>query len=280
MLRADKLDDKTADPQLRPRRRGHVARRGAPASMAAEFATAAAGAARRGHRLRRRRPDLRAAAAAPRLRRHDLRDDGAARHDVEHVARRLHADVRPGRQRRAHAGVGRAVPAGGRDLVSPAAAAGRAALRRLVDGQLLADRRAARSRSAGANPSCCRTRAPQPVREVLGPASIRSRRSTRSSAPQMRIEPSIYLDALVQRLPALRRQDRHPQVRHAARSEALERDAIVNCTGLGAKALFDDQELVPLKGQLTVLMPQDRGELSAPTAACPPRARRPASSST
>lgn len=31
---------------------------------------------------------------------------------------------------------------------------------------------------------------------------------------------------------------------------------IVNCTGLGAKALFDDPELMPVKGQLTVLHPQ------------------------
>jgi glycine/D-amino acid oxidase-like deaminating enzyme len=31
---------------------------------------------------------------------------------------------------------------------------------------------------------------------------------------------------------------------------------IVNCTGLGAKPLFDDQELGPIKGQLTVLVPQ------------------------
>src|SRR5215813_5157128 len=31
---------------------------------------------------------------------------------------------------------------------------------------------------------------------------------------------------------------------------------IVNCTGLGAKALFGDDELTPVKGQLTLLLPQ------------------------
>jgi D-amino-acid oxidase len=31
---------------------------------------------------------------------------------------------------------------------------------------------------------------------------------------------------------------------------------IFNCTGLGARALFGDQELTPIKGQLTVLLPQ------------------------
>ena len=31
---------------------------------------------------------------------------------------------------------------------------------------------------------------------------------------------------------------------------------LVNCTGLGAKLLFDDEELHPIKGQLTVVLPQ------------------------
>jgi len=31
---------------------------------------------------------------------------------------------------------------------------------------------------------------------------------------------------------------------------------VLNCTGLGAKALFDDDELMPVKGQLTFLLPQ------------------------
>jgi glycine/D-amino acid oxidase-like deaminating enzyme len=31
---------------------------------------------------------------------------------------------------------------------------------------------------------------------------------------------------------------------------------IVNCTGLGSKELFSDPELMPLKGQLVVLVPQ------------------------
>jgi D-amino-acid oxidase len=37
---------------------------------------------------------------------------------------------------------------------------------------------------------------------------------------------------------------------------ALPEPVIVNCTGLGAKALFGDDELMPIKGQLTVLLPQ------------------------
>ena len=36
----------------------------------------------------------------------------------------------------------------------------------------------------------------------------------------------------------------------------LSENVIINCTGLGSKALFNDPELMPLKGQLTVLVPQ------------------------
>ena len=37
---------------------------------------------------------------------------------------------------------------------------------------------------------------------------------------------------------------------------ALPPPAVVNCTGLGARELFGDAELTPIKGQLTVLLPQ------------------------
>src|SRR5262245_62580291 len=44
----------------------------------------------------------------------------------------------------------------------------------------------------------------------------------------------------------------------ADRSElaSLAAPLIVNCAGLGAKMLFDDAELIPVKGQLTLLLPQ------------------------
>src|SRR2546426_7321761 len=37
---------------------------------------------------------------------------------------------------------------------------------------------------------------------------------------------------------------------------SLTEPVIVNCTGLGSRALLNDEELVPIKGQLTVLVPQ------------------------
>jgi len=72
----------------------------------------------------------------------------------------------------------------------------------------------------------------------------------------MRIEPSIYLDSLVRdfllfggRL-VIRKFDTPRELM------TLREPIIVNCSGLGARELFGDQELVPLKGQLSVLVPQ------------------------
>jgi glycine/D-amino acid oxidase-like deaminating enzyme len=74
--------------------------------------------------------------------------------------------------------------------------------------------------------------------------------------PSLRIEPSIYLDALV-------RDVRLWGGRIVVRKFETPRDLaglrepiVVNCTGLGARDLFGDKELVPLKGQLSVLVPQ------------------------
>ena len=42
----------------------------------------------------------------------------------------------------------------------------------------------------------------------------------------------------------------------------LRERLVFNCTGLGAKALFNDAELTPVKGQLTFLLPQPEIEYS------------------
>lgn len=73
---------------------------------------------------------------------------------------------------------------------------------------------------------------------------------------EMRIEPSIYLDALMNDFllwggkVVIRKFETPRDV------TSLSENVIVNCTGLGAKALFNDPELTPLKGQLVVLVPQ------------------------
>lgn len=92
---------------------------------------------------------------------------------------------------------------------------------------------------------------------VLGPGEHPFPFQYAIERPEMRIEPSAYLDALVGDVLAnggrivIRRFETPRDLL------ALDEPVLVNCTGLGAKALFGDPELVPLKGQLIVLIPQD-----------------------
>jgi glycerol-3-phosphate dehydrogenase len=72
----------------------------------------------------------------------------------------------------------------------------------------------------------------------------------------MLIEPSIYLEAVLRDVLLA---GGHLVVRDfdsLGAILALPEGLIVNCTGLGSKTLFGDDELVPIKGQLTVLVPQ------------------------
>ena len=82
------------------------------------------------------------------------------------------------------------------------------------------------------------------------PTRYASRRTT------LRIEPSIYLDALVR---DFLRFDGRIVIRKFDTPRdlmGLDERIVVNCTGLGSHDLFGDRELTPLKGQLTVLVPQ------------------------
>jgi D-amino-acid oxidase len=97
---------------------------------------------------------------------------------------------------------------------------------------------------------------PNRTRELLGPGEhpFRTKYATRTLA--LAIEPSIYLDALV-------RDVLEAGGRIVIRTFDTPRDLmtlpepiVVNCTGLGSYTLFDDKELVPVKGQLTALVPQ------------------------
>ena len=73
----------------------------------------------------------------------------------------------------------------------------------------------------------------------------------------MLIEPPVYLAALVR---DVRLAGARIVVGELARREdvlGLPEPVVVNCTGLGARSLFGDDGFVPIKGQLTVLLPQD-----------------------
>ena len=72
----------------------------------------------------------------------------------------------------------------------------------------------------------------------------------------MLIEPPVYLNAVLRDflLAGGRLVVRElPDLRAVA---ALPHPIVVNCTGLGARTLFGDEELTPVKGQLTILLPQ------------------------
>ena len=72
----------------------------------------------------------------------------------------------------------------------------------------------------------------------------------------MLIEPPIYLSAMLR---DVRLAGGRVVVRELARREQVQElpePVVLNCTGLGAKALFGDEELEPVKGQLTFLLPQ------------------------
>ena len=70
------------------------------------------------------------------------------------------------------------------------------------------------------------------------------------------IEPPVYLSALLAEIRAAGASVRVAEFQDRAALRAIPEKVLVNCTGLGARALFGDEELVPIKGQLTFLLPQ------------------------
>jgi glycine/D-amino acid oxidase-like deaminating enzyme len=72
----------------------------------------------------------------------------------------------------------------------------------------------------------------------------------------LRIEPSIYLEALMRDVKLFGGRIVIRKFENPRELMTLAEPIVVNCTGLGARDLFGDKTLVPLKGQLTVLVPQ------------------------
>ena len=93
-------------------------------------------------------------------------------------------------------------------------------------------------------------------REVWVQANTRFPRSTPFVTSALAIEPSIYLDALVRDFMlfggkiVIRKFDTPRDLM------SLNEPVIINCTGLGSKTLFNDGGLLPIRGQLTVCIPQ------------------------
>ncbi|PYP85347.1 MAG: FAD-dependent oxidoreductase [Blastocatellia bacterium AA13] len=72
----------------------------------------------------------------------------------------------------------------------------------------------------------------------------------------MFIEPSIYLNTLLRDFYIAGGRIRNAFFMEPGQLGGLSERIVVNCTGLGARELFGDRELTPVKGQLTVLLPQ------------------------
>lgn len=72
----------------------------------------------------------------------------------------------------------------------------------------------------------------------------------------MLIEPATYLHALMRDFQIGGGRIVIRDFQTARDVLALNEDLIFNCTGLGARALFGDEELIPIRGQLVFLLPQ------------------------
>ena len=93
-------------------------------------------------------------------------------------------------------------------------------------------------------------------REVLQPGEHPFPTKYAVRSPNIRIEPSIYLENLVLDFTLWGGRLVSRKFETPRDLAALKEPIVVNCTGLGARELFGDQELIPVKGQLTVMVPQ------------------------
>lgn len=81
------------------------------------------------------------------------------------------------------------------------------------------------------------------------------------------IDPDFYLDQIMKDAQLAGARFVGKRFDDAADISGLSEQTIVNCTGLGARELFGDDEMIPIRGQLTHLLPQPEIDYSyvAPT---------------
>lgn len=72
----------------------------------------------------------------------------------------------------------------------------------------------------------------------------------------MIIEPNVYLPAMLDEIRLAGGVVKVVEFHDRSEISKLPEKLVFNCTGLGAKSLFADDELTPIKGQLTILLPQ------------------------
>jgi hypothetical protein len=96
----------------------------------------------------------------------------------------------------------------------------------------------------------------RPDDEVLAPGEHAFGRFTVSRRTTMLIEPPIYLSALMADFRAAGGAVVVRRFTEPVEFASLGAPLVVNCTGLGAGALFGDSDVLPIKGQLVVLKAQ------------------------
>jgi len=72
----------------------------------------------------------------------------------------------------------------------------------------------------------------------------------------MLIEPPVFLGAVTRDFLLRGGRIHVREFRERGELQSLDQPVIVNCTGLGSHSLFGDTELIPIKGQLAILLPQ------------------------
>lgn len=72
----------------------------------------------------------------------------------------------------------------------------------------------------------------------------------------MLIEPPLYLAAMLEDFRVAGGVVRVVEIGDRSQLASLPERVVINCTGLGSRSLFGDEELVPVRGQLTFLLPQ------------------------
>ena len=103
---------------------------------------------------------------------------------------------------------------------------------------------------------------PSPIRDLFFEAEVvpRSRHpfaaSYVSRFTTMLIEPAVFLPAITRDFLLRGGRIHVREFREPRDLFQLEETVVVNCAGLGARALFRDAELTPIKGQLAILLPQ------------------------
>ena len=73
---------------------------------------------------------------------------------------------------------------------------------------------------------------------------------------EMLIEPPIYLPAMIADVRQAGGRIVVREIHSMDELQTLSETLIINCTGLGARSLFHDEEMTPMRGQLTFLVPQ------------------------